>query len=436
MSPFNKFAFQKYGFFAHYVRPLTKRRDGGVYATIDELTDAFDAKRFAKDMAAFGVEYVIFTAWHFNAEPLYPSLVSRKWRDERRKLPAPKSFSDRDIIADLIDALRPYNIDLHLYTHPVDGHDFSDEDKTLTGWLDPSDHFKTWNDYINELYDELCARYTTNIHCIWMDGVYHHNDLRVLPIDHARLRQTLTRYNPDMALVVNTGHFRNEGFHKPYACADYSCWEVSGVDDGLGFTSVQAGATNNSLTWPGTKDQVALVVGKDWMATTPDFETRYTPKQLFHYALMQASISQGGGLVLAAGPFPGHENLWEGKIEEELKELAAQIAPIRASICGTRAGKAYVTFPHSTLSQRAWGVSTESADGEYVYLHIIKPPQTLTLTLMPTDDGSRLEHPVLFPSLAPCTHTQDAHGTHHITLPDHATWDALDTVIRMQRCEA
>jgi alpha-L-fucosidase len=62
----------KYGMFVHYVAKLSCRADGTIPQTADETADNFDAEKFAADIETFGVEYVIFTAWHFNAHCLYP----------------------------------------------------------------------------------------------------------------------------------------------------------------------------------------------------------------------------------------------------------------------------------------------------------------------------------------------------------------------------
>ena len=73
-------------------------------------------------------QYVQFTAWHANMNALYPSKVLQ------RRLPG--HCSRRDVIADLIRAVRAKNIRLILYIHPSDGHDFSRADQDRVGWND------------------------------------------------------------------------------------------------------------------------------------------------------------------------------------------------------------------------------------------------------------------------------------------------------------
>lgn len=118
----------KYGIFAHYVQGLTMRPNGTYPSDVDSLAAEFNATQFAADVNSFGADYVIFTAWHLAMRPLYPSAVNESWR--------PGQSADRDVIRDLINALKPYGIRLVLYIHATDGHDFSSTDQALTGWND------------------------------------------------------------------------------------------------------------------------------------------------------------------------------------------------------------------------------------------------------------------------------------------------------------
>ena len=94
----------KYGFFVHYVWAgkgggLTIDRNGKQPESFDALADAFDVVGFANDMAAWQVEYVIFTAWHANINPLFPSETMKKWG-------LPEHACKRDLIGDVIKALK------------------------------------------------------------------------------------------------------------------------------------------------------------------------------------------------------------------------------------------------------------------------------------------------------------------------------------------
>jgi len=161
-----EFLKSKHGFFVHYVwggspaKPFTIDREGKRPATFDEFARAFDAKGFADDLSRWGVEYVILTAWHYNINPLFPSETMKKWGLE-------KHTCKRDVLRDVITACKAKGIKVMFYTHPRDGHDLSPEDQARTGWGAPNGtdpdwskfDRKKWNDFTNELYQELITRY-------------------------------------------------------------------------------------------------------------------------------------------------------------------------------------------------------------------------------------------------------------------------------------
>ena len=82
----------RYGLFVHYVPGLSIYPAGGSSSDINVIANNFNAKQLAVDAQAFGMEYVIITAWHAKMRPLYPSAVTEKWR--------PGNSSTRDCIRD------------------------------------------------------------------------------------------------------------------------------------------------------------------------------------------------------------------------------------------------------------------------------------------------------------------------------------------------
>ena len=134
--------------------------DGGYTETIDSaghlppdldaLADGFKAEQYANDLAAFGVDYVEFTAWHCNMNLLYPSAVMDKWR-------GPGHASKRDVLRDLIKALKPKGIKLILYVHPVDGHDMSAADQAALGWSKTADSKKWMTFHVRDFRGALLS---------------------------------------------------------------------------------------------------------------------------------------------------------------------------------------------------------------------------------------------------------------------------------------
>ena len=146
-------AFQKMhlGLFVHYTyvgKPYqwgsTLWADTSKVKSLDELADNLDVNDLAAMAASMRAQYVVFTAFHANMNVLCPSVVMK------RQLPG--HCSKRDVIGDLIKALKAKNIRLLLYFHPSDGHDFTKEDQERVGWNDGAP-FTRWNDFINEFLE-------------------------------------------------------------------------------------------------------------------------------------------------------------------------------------------------------------------------------------------------------------------------------------------
>ncbi len=457
---------QKYGLFVHYVPGLTADPKGG-HPGIDELVQRFDAARFAQDAKDFGVEYVIFTVMHFQARMLYPSAVNKRWRDDRRAPVLPgqsadgKSYSDEDLIDRVATELAKRNIDLHLYVHPVDGHDFPMEDQDITGWNDcdltQGDHAR-WNHFQNELFDELVHRYQGRIKGLWFDGMFQHSWKQPghSGIDQPRFRKTLLAYDPGLVLMANVSSNRRLDPSPDWAAADYRAWEVSSAKDGaLGFVSINPKATDEDpLSWPATRNQVAMIIGSNWWAQSKKSMVRQSPENLARYIAHQASRikhrassiahqasrSSDGGFAMSAGVFPGtleeqgNGNLWEGDFHPTMIALARLLEPVSIAIKDTHPGRAYATKEFEWAGQRTWGVSTESSDRRTVYLHILRPPSARILTLGPTEDGTELDIATarLVKGGASVPMRKNDSG-YEIALPHGAEWDAVNTVIAVRR---
>lgn len=440
---------QKFGLFVHYVPALTvDPKTNQSVQDIDALARDFDAGQFAQDAADFGVEYVIFTVHHLGARMLYPSAVNKRWRDDQRKPGGTdeknwKTWSDTDPIDRLATELAKKKIDLHLYVHPVDGHDFSREDQDNTGWNDcdtkAGEHTR-WNDYQNELFDELCKRYGTRIKGLWFDGMYLHSAKHPMHgcIDQPRFRKTLLKHNPALILTANVAGVRDKNPCADWVAADYRGWECNDITGWSGLRAVNPNADPaNAFTWPGTKVQMSLVISGSWWASNKNNNLAYSVPDLYRYLVLQASVSKSGGFVVSAGCFPGsvkdqpNGNIWEGNVREGLLELNKLIAPVAESIKNTNASEAYVTEDHERLEQKGWGVATDAPDGSATYLHVLRPPDSNTLQIGKPANGIGFRSASLLPSGKPVDLKGDVETGYTVSLPEGATWDKLDTVIKL-----
>lgn len=391
----------KYGIFVHYVwggsaYTVTVNKDGSKPAGLQDVADRFDAVGFANDVKAMGVEYVIFTAWHANMNVLYPSAKMDQWITFRDKT------ATRDLIQDLIHALKPTGIELFLYTHPSDGHDFPADEQAATGWNDATNSYKKWNDFINDIYGEVCQRYGTNIAGYWIDSPSAKTDTK-------RLRATIKACDPNKLIMSN------DPFGVDKTLYDLYSWET------------YVGKEENK--WQARADQISLCEGPNWWTTTAygASQPQHSAEAMFKFTILNAGANtKGMGLSWAAGPYPGGG--WETNVKENLQKLGSYIAPIASAIKGVYSSVSYPTAAGATLNSISWGVATESTDRLTEYIHVLKPPTNTTLNLPVPADNKTFTSATMLVSGRAATLVQNATGV-HITVPE--AWDPLNTVIKL-----
>ncbi len=428
----------KYGVFVHYV-PSTVYADGSAWGAtdsegnlldIDTLANSFDAEKFAKDISDAGAEYVVFTAWHALTYPLFPSMTNERWRDDRWESEGAysKTYSDRDVIADLLDALEPYGISLHLYVHPSEGKDFVDEEQTLTGWNDSSNNYATWNAYTNELMYELGERYGDRIDGLWIDAFFMNIS------DEETFKLYATANNPKMILNMNVGLEEKYHIEDPmpnHTGADYRAWEFNYQ------SSLEA--------VPLTKNQTAIVIGSQWFTDTKqDAEISLnTPEELFRYIVAQGSISTSGGFLASFGCYPNRtqdnlSDIWQTGIKELLLNTNVYISALGDTIIGTIPGIAYPTSAGKTINDLTF-VSTESSDGKYVYIHILNGEGNSFTLPAPAEGYNFSTSAKLINSDGSeilVTLTKSSNGEYTLTLPEGIAFDAVDTVLELKRIDS
>ena len=261
-------------------------------------------------------------------------------------------------------------------------------------------------------------------------------------IDQPRFRKTLLAYDPSLVLMANVSSDRRPDPSPDWAAADYRAWEVSSAKDGgLGFVGINPKATDEDpLSWPATRNQVAMIIGSNWWAQSKKSMVRQSPENLARYIAHQASRSTHGGFAMSAGVFPGtleeqgNGNLWEGDFHPTMIALARLLEPVAIAIKDTHPGRAYATKEFEWAGQRTWGVSTESPDRRTVYLHVLRPPTARILALGPTEDGTEFDTASarLVKGGASVPMRKNDSG-YEIALPNGAEWDAVNTVIAVRR---
>ena len=411
------FRAMKYGLFVHYVKSLTVYSNGISCNGLDTLTGNFNPASFATDVEAMGIEYVIFTAWHAGMFLVYPSPKMDSW--------IPGHSSKNDLIGPMIDALQAKGIKVLLYTHPYLGYQFNDTEKTLTGWGAGVNaqgaaapnwatfNFTKWNNFINDVFGELIDKYGSRIDGLFMD---EGDPLAQMDkaVDFSRLRSTIKSRDANLILIQND--------HGNLYTADIGAKEEYGWEE---FSQPDGNL------WPCNEMPVASIISKEWWASLPA-ETnglRYNTENLFRYTVLQAGANtDGGGVCWAAGPYANGG--WEKGVKEQLIALGNYISPISKSIKNTYASTSWVTSNKSTISAITWGVATQSTDGKYEFIHVLKPPTGNKLSLSKPADGKKFNSAKLLTNDHTVTLTQDSNGV-SLTLTGDDNWDSLDTVIQL-----
>ncbi len=390
-TPLDRWRTMKYGFFVHYVWDgvggVTRNPDGSAPASIDALCDSFNAQAFADDLASMGVEYLVFTAWHSNMYPLYPSAAIDRVQPGR----SPK----RDLLGDVLDAVKAKGLRVFFYTHP---------EQPVFGMPNAE-----WNDFLKELYGELVDRYGSRLDGLYLDENSIWGDMN-LREDFPRLERTIRSRQPHLLLMQN---FYGNMYVADVGVAEYNSFQPK-----------------DPLTWGvGSYQGVAHVMSRTWAAQVPlgTLATPFTPEGIFRFTVLQAATNlDGGGVFWAAGPYAGGG--WESGILTTMQQVGAYLAPISASIKHTLASLSWPTPTGTAMSSLAWGVATRAPDDNLEYVHVLKPQLGTALHLPPPADGKIFDSARLLSSGKPVGFNQDVAGV-HLLLPPGTDWDPLDTVI-------
>ena len=420
MSSQERWKTMKHGFFVHYVWDGTygsMRPDGSKPTSINDTADSFDVPGFANDMEAMGVEYVIFTAWQANFFPLYPSSAMAKYHSGRTP--------NRDMIGDMITAVRAKGIRVLLYTHPYQPIKYLGTYPNQYADLE-------WNDnLINDVYAELVERYGDRIDGLFLDENFVGGNQNEY-VDYPRLLDTIRRRNPELVLMHNW----NENI--------YACDMMHRETPAFYYTDLKA---DPDATWT-TSVPTTQLVAPGWGATVPVVPSPSTntvtrsAAGIFRTAVVGAgSCTLGGGWIWGAGPYAGTgfwpENSqtfvgrWEKGVLEAMQGAAAHIAPIAASIKNTYPSTSWLTAPETSIPALPQGiVATRSTDDTKEYIHVLNPPGTKTLRLPPPADGKVFTSAKLLKNNRAVTLVRTTRGM-SLTLGNQDNWETLNTVIVM-----
>ncbi len=417
----SNFKNMKYGMFIHYTASAARKPDGSIITDANESAECFNVESFANDLASFGVEYIIFTIWHYNMVCFYPSKLMEKWLQGHTV--------ERDLAREIISALKSKGIGTIFYTHPRDGHDFSEADSIATGWGSDRKEYKPhpnpstfdfvkWNDFLNDIYGELVDRYGSDLLGIYLDEGSEQGDSEWV-VDYPRLRDTIKSRNPKLYILQNY-------FGNIYTC-DMGDKE---------YCHSEEFAFNIDENWPCHAMPVAPVFTKHWSAyKRQDYNSVYfSPESMFRYTVLQAGANtDGGGVQWATGPFAGGG--WDTGVVETMQALNNYIFPISMSIKQTYPSTSYITSPDSTIVCLQWGVATKSIDEKYEYIHVLNKPFSDTLILPAPADGKLFATAILLSNGNEVELVQTENSV-SLKLLGNDKWDSYDTAIQLNVAKA
>jgi len=372
----------KYGLFIHWVgsspvqRSGAKRPDGTPYepGSINEFANDINVEAVADEMKALGFEYVLITDFHGFGTMLHPSAASDRWR-------GPGYASERDVMGEMIAALKKRGIGFILFTHPLCGHIYADKEKL--GWDDPTGGYKKWNDFVNDVYAELTDRYGNDIMGYGFDSEFGlSGDTNSFgKLDHVRLRETIHSRAPNLQLYVLPGPLSAFEFgHKEVWRADWhDKWKSRTEND------------YDVETWPSYRRKVSVVVPDHWVTIRAASEgmTHLDGDQMYRYTVIQtATATDGPGNAWAASPYPAGS--WENNVREVFAAVAEYMAPVRESLTRVYVSTSYPIPEGSQLASLKHGIAaTRALDDSVEYIHVLNPPGSKILTLPPPADGKR-----------------------------------------------
>lgn len=425
----------KYGLFVHFVygeeyglmTPMTYK--GGEPKDINDFANNFDVEKFADDVEAMGFEYVIFTAWHANMNLLYPSKVMKKWRGAEHTC-------KRDLLGELFDALIERNIKPCIYTHIWVGNDFHPkgdgyyyygnkngiitEDQKKTGYPESVEgNSEIWDNFVNEVYDEMSSRYGEKVAAYWFDGTWCWH------VDKTRIMETIRKTNKICAFIGNGTN--DQGM--PYNSKEVGSPVGSDYSFEMDYPQVEF---DDVTTWPSYERNVAIIQGGNWWASV-NGKPKFSAEDVYRYTVLQAGTNNNGGVSWAFAPFV--DGNWEGDMLERMKKAYSYMKPVEESIKNTRASIAYPTPEGSKINNLKWGfVATMSPDRMYHYIHVLCPPKGNMLCLPEAKDGIEIRKAYLLKDVTELkVTTKKRSGVKYtIEMPEGFQWDKLNTVIKLE----
>lgn len=282
----------KFGVLVHYLEKNQNEQQPwnmGKKTSWDSCVNDFDVNLFAEQMHEIGAGYVIFTIYQGSKYMCIPNETYEKMTGYARG----EATSNRDLVADLYDALKVYHIKLMLYVTGDgtynDAHSYKVFQSPMMNWVKNGNKFivtQAWVDNWSKVLEDMSLRYGKKISGWWVDGSsgplhggHAYNDTLL-----AGLYQALKAGNTESAVGFNPSPQPKVIYFSKWD--DYTAGEMYPLTD---LPPAGSDGKINGIQW-----QITSFIGTSWL--NPDI--RFTKEYLVNY--LDRCKALGGAVTLDA----------------------------------------------------------------------------------------------------------------------------------------
>ena len=222
----DRLAGRKWGVFTHYLshiqnnpdNPLSQGRGGSSW---NDCVNDFDVQKLADSLRRCGAGYYFITVMQGCEKMIAPNRTF----DAIAGTEPGEACAERDLIAEICEALEPLGIDLYLY-YTGDGPYAHPEIGKRFGFTEPRAEGVT-KDFVEKwaaVLEEYAVRYGDRVKGWWIDGCYRdffkYTDALLEPYCRA-----VKKGNPAALVAMNNGVFPD--YRKNYRDEDFVCGEFN-----------------------------------------------------------------------------------------------------------------------------------------------------------------------------------------------------------------
>ena len=256
----------KWGVFNHYLSgiqndPRHPNNQGAGATSWDECVRALDAEKLARGLHDCGAHYYFITLMQGNETMIAPNRTF----DEIAGTKPGEACSSRDLVLDIYNALKPYDIDLYLY-YTGDGPYKNNTVGSRFGFTEPRDAGVTmpFVEKWSAVLEEYAVRYGDKVRGWWIDGCYR-NDFRYNDTLMKPYYDAVKKGNPDAIVAFNDGvkpYYQKNYVNEDFVSGEFSDFFVIPrerfIEGAQAFLLAPLGIADNGVEWdawghPGVK---------------------------------------------------------------------------------------------------------------------------------------------------------------------------------------